>query len=178
MGSARSLACRLWIVGLCGRRRRRFGGRGEVEWAFLAATEQQHDAQDNCHLVWDITPSDYNPGHSHHGLILMTDLEYLALAEGLLQALEIRCDAINEATDADIDVQRVGNMVTLVFPNRSQIVVNLQKPLHEVWLAARQGGYHYRWSGLAWLDKDQVDFHTRLSQCASDQAGLPLVFQP
>jgi CyaY protein len=43
---------------------------------------------------------------------------------------------INDDTDADVDNQRTGGMVTLVFANRSQIVVNLQKPLHEVWMAA------------------------------------------
>jgi CyaY protein len=53
--------------------------------------------------------------------------------------IEQCCDRINEETDADVDNQRVGGMVTLVFANRSQIVVNLQKPLHEVWLAARSG---------------------------------------
>ena len=62
----------------------------------------------------------------------MNDLQYLDLAEQLLRRLEQQCDQINEGTDADIDNQRVGGMVTLVFPDRSQIVVNLQKPLHEI----------------------------------------------
>ena len=70
----------------------------------------------------------------------MNNLQYLDLAEQLLRRLEQQCDQINEGTDADIDNQRVGGMVTLVFPDRSQIVVNLQKPLHEVWLATRLGG--------------------------------------
>ena len=68
-------------------------------------------------------------------------------------------------------------MVTLVFANRSQIVINLQKPLHEVWLATRSGGYHYRHDGQAWMDtKGQGDFWAQLSADASAQAGLPLVF--
>ena len=65
----------------------------------------------------------------------MTDNEFMNLAEALLLSVEQHCDRINESTDADIDNQRVGGMVTLVFANRSQIVINLQKPLHEVWLA-------------------------------------------
>ena len=70
----------------------------------------------------------------------MTDLEYMDQAECLLAAVERGCDAINDATDADLDNQRVGGMITLVFSNGSQIIVNLQKPLQEVWLAARSGG--------------------------------------
>ncbi|MDP0977734.1 iron donor protein CyaY, partial [Klebsiella pneumoniae] len=63
----------------------------------------------------------------------MTDQEFLDLAERLLLAVEQDCDRINDETDADLDAQRVGGMVTLVFANRSQIVINQQKPLHEIW---------------------------------------------
>ena len=77
----------------------------------------------------------------------MTDLEFLDQAEKLLLAVERSCDRINDAGDADVDSQRTGGMVTLTFPNRSQIIINLQKPLHEVWMAAKSGGYHYRFDG-------------------------------
>ena len=98
-------------------------------------------------------------------------------AEALLTTVEARCDSINESTEADIDNQRVGGMVTLVFPNRSQIVVNLQKPLHEVWLAAKSGGYHYKFDGKQWMDtKGAAEFFAQLSRDASVQAGLPLEF--
>ena len=107
----------------------------------------------------------------------MTDLEFLDLAENLLKAVEASCDRINDDGSADIDNQRVGAMVTLVFANRSQIVINLQKPLHEVWLAARSGGYHFRWVEGRWQDtKGQGEFFACLSNDASAQAGSPLVF--
>ena len=107
----------------------------------------------------------------------MTDLEYMDRAEQLLKAVERSCDRINDDTDADVDNQRTGGMVTLVFANRSQIVVNLQKPLHEVWMAARSGGYHFRYDGTQWLDtKGAGEFFTCLSRKASTQAGQSLVF--
>ncbi|MCV0439935.1 MAG: iron donor protein CyaY [Hydrogenophaga sp.] len=107
----------------------------------------------------------------------MTDIEYLDRAEALLQAIELACDRINDSTDADIDNQRVGGMVTMTFANGSQIIVNLQKPLHEVWMAARAGGFHYKHDGRVWIDtKGQGEFFAHLSRCASEQAELPLVF--
>jgi CyaY protein len=107
----------------------------------------------------------------------MTDNEYLNLAEAALSAVERACDRFNDATDADIDNQRVGGMVTLTFANGSQIIVNLQKPLQEIWLAARAGGFHYRFDGQAWMDtKGQGEFFDQLSQSASQQAGLELNF--
>lgn len=107
----------------------------------------------------------------------MTDIEYMDLAEALLARIEARCDELNETTDADIDNQRVGGMVTLTFADRSQIVVNLQKPLQEVWLAARSGGYHFRYQDSGWRDtKTGEEFFERLSVSVSEHAGMPLVF--
>jgi len=107
----------------------------------------------------------------------MTDLEYLDRAEALLASVEAGCDRINEETDADVDNQRVGGMVTLTFDDRSQIIVNLQKPLHEVWMAARSGGFHYKWDGTCWRDtKSRSEFFADLSRHASDQAGTALTF--
>ena len=107
----------------------------------------------------------------------MTDPEFMTHAERLLKAVEAGCDRINDETDADIDNQRTGGMITLVFANQSQIVINLQKPLHEVWLAAKSGGYHYKFDGQKWQDtKGQGEFFTSLSRYASEQAARPLRF--
>jgi CyaY protein len=107
----------------------------------------------------------------------MTDPEFMDRAETLLSAVERNCDRINDETDADLDAQRVGGMVTLTFTNRSQIVVNLQKPLHEIWLAAKSGGYHYRWLDGLWQDtKGQGEFFASLSLNATLQAGQELQF--
>jgi len=109
----------------------------------------------------------------------MTDTEFLDRAEAALGAIEASCDRINDQTDADIDNQRVGGMITLVFANRSQIVVNLQKPLHEIWLAAKSGGYHFKWDQGQWLDtKGQGEFFAVLNEQALAQSGQALRFEP
>jgi len=105
----------------------------------------------------------------------MTDTEYMDRAEALLRAVEQVCDRINDESDADIDNQRVGGMITLTLPNRSQIIINLQKPLQEVWMAAKAGGFHYRFDGQVWRDtKTGTEFFSDLSRFASEQTGTPL----
>ena len=107
----------------------------------------------------------------------MTDLEFLDTAERLLSRNETSCDRINDETDADIDNQRVGGMITITFSNRSQIIVNLQKPLHEVWLAAKSGGYHYKFKDGAWQDtKGEGEFFENLSRFGTAQSGVKLQF--
>jgi CyaY protein len=67
-------------------------------------------------------------------------------------------------------------MITLTFANRSQIIINLQKPLHEVWMATRAGGFHYKYDGH-WLNtRDQSEFFADLSRYASQQGLQTLIF--
>ena len=108
----------------------------------------------------------------------MTDLEYLNQAEQALAAVERCCDDLNDTTDADIDNQRTGGMVTLTFQNKSQIIINLQKPIQEIWMAAKAGGFHYKFDGAFWRDtKTQTEFFADLSTYASNQSGTSLLFK-
>jgi CyaY protein len=107
----------------------------------------------------------------------MTEPEFMDCAESLLKAVEAACDRINDTSDADIDNQRVGAMVTLTFANRSQIIINLQKPLQELWMAAKSGGFHFRLTQGQWQDtKGQGEFFALLSRSASAQSEMPLTF--
>jgi CyaY protein len=63
------------------------------------------------------------------------------------------------------------------FPNGSKIIVNTQPPLHEIWLAARAGGFHYKLVDGEWRDtRNGRELFEALSECASEQAGRPLRF--
>ena len=107
----------------------------------------------------------------------MTDLDYLDHAERALAAIEQACDRINDASDIDIDNQRTGGMITLTFANQSQIIINLQKPLQEIWMAAKAGGFHYQLNSSKWLNtKDGSDFFAALTDYASEQAGQAVIF--
>ena len=77
----------------------------------------------------------------------------------------------------DIDAHRTGGLLELVFPNGSKIVLNTQPPLHEVWMAARAGGYHFKFVDGLWRDREGREFFELLSVCATQQGGKPLAFK-
>lgn len=105
----------------------------------------------------------------------ITDSEYHAIADGTLAAIERQADAWLEAGIVDIDPMRHGGLLELAMPGGSKVVVNKQPPLHEIWLAARRGGYHFKWSGRDWRDtKDHAEFFERLSSELSAQSGVAL----
>jgi CyaY protein len=108
---------------------------------------------------------------------ILSDSEYQALTQALLAGIEAKVDRWLQDDVIDIDSHRTGGLLELAFPNGSKLVVNTQPPLHEVWLAAKRGGFHYRHVGGRWLDtRDGSDFVDALSQHASAQAGRTLRF--
>jgi CyaY protein len=107
----------------------------------------------------------------------LTDAEYQRLSAEVFARIEAAIDRWLQDDVVDIDGQRVGGLLELSFPGASKIVVNTQPPLHELWLATRGGGYHFRHLDGAWRDtRDGVEFFARLSEAASLQADHPLVF--
>lgn len=73
----------------------------------------------------------------------MTDAEFLDYYKQTLQDIEAAVeDAINE-DDAEIDYESGNDMLTLSFPNGSVAIISRQTPVHQLWLAARSGGFHF-----------------------------------
>lgn len=106
------------------------------------------------------------------------DAQYHEAARAALARVETAVDRWLDEDVVDIDGARSGGMLTLTLPDRSQLILNTQPPLHELWLAARSGGFHFRYGGAnQWLDtRTGEDFFAVLSRCASEQAGEPLQF--
>lgn len=109
----------------------------------------------------------------------LTDSDYRAKTDAVLAAVEACIDAWLQGDVVDIDTQRSGGLLEMGFPNGSKIVLNTQPPLHELWLAARSGGFHYRYRDGAWRDtRDGRELFEALSACASEQSGKALRFPP
>ena len=109
----------------------------------------------------------------------LTDAEYVARTNAVLASVEVAVDAWLENDVIDIDAHRTGGLMEMSFPNGSVIVLNTQPPLHEIWLAARSGGFHYRFANGAWRDtRDGRELFEALSACATEQAGKLLRFAP
>jgi len=110
----------------------------------------------------------------------LSDAGFYAIAEKTLKAIEISLEEAFQETDLDLDISRQGgNVVNIQFEDKSVIVVNTQSPLQEIWVAAKEGGFHYKWSGTLseplWLNtKTGAELFSELSRLASQQAKTTL----
>ena len=102
----------------------------------------------------------------------MNDSEFNALAEAALKQIE----AGLEASDADLDFAMASaGVLEIEFADRSKIIVNRHGAAQEMWVAAKSGGFHYRWDGDAWRDtRDGSELMAALSRLSSAQAGEPV----
>lgn len=107
----------------------------------------------------------------------LSDADYLTRAHAVLDAIEAQVDAWLDADVVDIDSHRTGGLLELSFPNGSKIIINTQPPLQEIWLAAKAGGYHFRFTDGLWHDsKTGSELLALLSSQASAQSGCALNF--
>lgn len=99
----------------------------------------------------------------------MDDKEFNGLADAALA----RIDTALEACEADIDFElAAGGVLEVEFEDGSKIIVNRHGVAREIWVAARAGGFHFRWDGKAWVDtRDGAELMQKLSALASQQAG-------
>src|SRR4249920_986117 len=99
----------------------------------------------------------------------MTPAEFDSLADA---ALERVSRALDESA-ADCDCEPKGESVLeLEFADGSRIVVNRHSAAQEIWIAARSGGFHFRWNGSSWVDtRDGGELFAALSRLVSQQSG-------
>lgn len=99
----------------------------------------------------------------------MDDKEFNGLADAALA----RVEAAVEKCGAEVDFElQPGGVLELEFDDGSKIIVNRHGVAREIWVAARSGGFHFRWDGSAWRDtRDDEELMAKLSRLVSQQAG-------
>jgi CyaY protein len=99
----------------------------------------------------------------------MDESEFEAHAAAALEAIERALEAV--AVDADFEL-REGGILEIEFDDGSKMIVNRHGAAREIWVAARSGGFHFRWDGTAWRDtRSGEELFAALSELVSQQLG-------
>ena len=102
----------------------------------------------------------------------MTESEFDARVSGILDAIEAQSDDWFDRLDVDVDSKREANVLSLLFDNRTPVVINSQAPMQEIWVAAPSGGFHYRFDGQKWVDtRGGSDLEVALTDIFSQATG-------
>ena len=100
--------------------------------------------------------------------IQMAESDFHERVDAVLEAIENEI----EAADADVDSEINAGILTLEFANRSKVIVNRQTPNRELWVAAKSGGFHFRFDGAVWRDtRTNESLEVLLARVVAAQSG-------
>jgi len=107
---------------------------------------------------------------------MLSDTEFERLATHALQRVEAALEA--SGIDADFELKE-GGVLEIEFADGTKIIVNRHGTAREIWVAARSGGFHFRWDGAAWRDtRDASELFAALSKLVSAQGGEAVLLRP
>ncbi len=106
----------------------------------------------------------------------MNDTEYQDRVDEMFLRIEDRIDALV----LDVDVDSSAGILTLGFEDGSSIILSRQIATHEIWVAARSGGFHLRFVDGDWFcDASGESFGALVNRVFSEQSGssFPIIEQ-
>lgn len=105
----------------------------------------------------------------------MTDSEFEECVDDTLLAIEDVLDNCH----IDIEYENTGGILTLEFANQSKIIINRQIAVHQLWIAAKSGGFHLEYESTSdtWkTNKQGEELFDLLGRLCSEQAGESISF--
>lgn len=82
-----------------------------------------------------------------------------------------------DAEDPDVvEAVMEAEVLKLVFPSKTPFVLNTQRPVREVWLAADRQAWHFRYDGARWIDKKGTgaELFSTLSELLARRTGISM----
>jgi CyaY protein len=103
----------------------------------------------------------------------MDESDFHRVVEGVLARIERAAEA---ADSLDVDLE--SGILTIECGDGTRIIVNRQTPNREIWVAARSGGFHFRFDGAEWRDTRSGDeLYASLARIVASQCGENLAFE-
>jgi len=105
----------------------------------------------------------------------MTPSEFESLADAALE----RIARVVEESGAECDCEPKGSgVLELEFADASRIVINRHSAAQEIWVAAKSGGYHFRFNGSVWVDtRENRELLMVLSGLITEQSGSKITLR-
>ncbi|UVE17665.1 iron donor protein CyaY [Pseudomonas sp. LS44] len=97
----------------------------------------------------------------------------------LVDAAQQAVEDIYDDSDLDLDLENSAGVLTVRFPNGSQVILSRQAPIRQLWLAARSGGFHFDYDAESerWVcDSSDELLGEMLARITLEQAGEALEF--
>jgi CyaY protein len=105
----------------------------------------------------------------------LDESRYQKLTEVAFRRIE---DAFEDIDTNDVDLERAGDVITLLFRGGVRCVINTQRPTRQIWLAANARAWHFSYDEPTdtWLDDKGtgLSLYPAISRVVKETLGLDL----
>lgn len=105
----------------------------------------------------------------------MDDKRYNELTSTTFRKIE---DLFKDVDAEDVDVERAGDVISLIFASGKKAVINTQRPTRQIWLAANARAWHFDFDAATsrWVDdKGQgIELLAKVVEVVKESAGIEL----
>ncbi len=100
----------------------------------------------------------------------LDESEFHQRVDAVLAAIEAQLEP-HDGIDCDVN----GGILDIEFDNGSKVIINRQTPNREIWVAAKSGGFHFRFDGAGWRDtRSQQALASLLAKVIGEQGGIDI----
>ena len=101
----------------------------------------------------------------------MTESEFNRVSDAIFARIESAAD------QAGIDATLNGNVLELELDDGQKIIVNRHTPTQEIWLAAKSGGFHFRFLDGRWVSqREGSELFAKLGEVVEQAGGSRITF--
>lgn len=104
---------------------------------------------------------------------MTTETQFAHAADTTLSAIGAALDAALADAEVDLDWSCIDGILEIECADGSKLIVNRHLPNREIWVAAREGGFHFRPRDGRWRDtRSDAELGATLTTLLRAQAGL------
>jgi CyaY protein len=111
---------------------------------------------------------------------MLSATQFNEIADALFERIVERIDATDAADDIELNqgvLEITCAHVNHANRGNSKIIINRHAPTQEIWVAAKSGGYHFKWADGTWIDtRSGEPLADAINRVVFEQSGVNVAF--
>ncbi len=107
---------------------------------------------------------------------MLSATQFNEIADALFGRIVETIDATDAADDIELNQGVLEITCAHESKGKSKIIINRHAPTQEIWVAAKSGGFHFKWADNTWIDTRSGEaLFDAISRVLFEQSGIRVV---
>ncbi len=107
---------------------------------------------------------------------MLSATQFNEIADALFEQIVATLDTTDAADDIELNQGVLEITCLQEGVGKSKIIINRHAPTQEIWVAAKSGGFHFKWADGTWIDTRSGEaLSDTISRVLFEQSGVRVV---